>query len=108
MCTISRDELVLNGLQHSVLGSACDVACEAPAVATPKRDLGARGWWGVRRIALDRTRAGGATKRAATSIAGNQMKCLRRVVRVRTWLSHAPSPMGNRELSSESPPTQEK
>ena len=57
------------------------------------------------RVALDWARARWATERPTASIAGYQMERLSRVVRVRTRLSHAPSPMMNDEkLSSESCP----
>jgi hypothetical protein len=54
-------------------------------------------------ITLDRSRTRWACEWSPTSIARDEMKRLSGVVRVRTWLSHAPSPMKNREkLSTES------
>ena len=97
-----RDELKLNGLRRTVLRRAGDIAREASTVAAPERDLRPRRGRRVGGISLDGARTGRTAERPATSITRNQMKRLRWVVRVRTWLSHAPSPMVNRELSDES------
>src|SRR5688500_14666106 len=86
-----RDELERNGLPHSVLRGARNVPREPPAVAATERYLRARRWGAVRRIALDGAGTGRTAEWAPAAITGDQMKRLRRVVRVRTWLSHSPS-----------------
>jgi hypothetical protein len=54
------------------------------------------------RVTLNGSRAGRAAQRSATSITRNEMQSLGGVIRVRTRLSHAPSPMLNyRKLSDE-------
>jgi hypothetical protein len=62
----------------------------------------------MRWVAFDRPGAGWTAQGPSTAIARDQVQSLGGVVRVRTWLSHAPSPMLNRTRLSHESPTQQK
>src|SRR5687767_4535178 len=68
-----------------------DVARETPALGAAQRHVRTGRGRHVGRITLDGTRTRGATQGTTGPVGGNEMKRLRRVIRVRTWLSHDPS-----------------
>ena len=74
-------------------GRAGDVASESAAARALQGHMRARRGRADHGVALDRPGARGTTERLPVSITRDQVKRLRRIVRVRTWLPHAPSKM---------------
>jgi hypothetical protein len=73
------------------LRGARDVACDSPAICALQGHVRSRCGRDKAGISLNVPRTGGATEGFARSIAGDELQCLRRIVRGRTRLSHRTS-----------------
>lgn len=71
-------------------GRARDVSGDAAATRAAERDVRARDGWYLIRITQNPSRTGRTAQRSACAIVRDELQRLRRIVRGRTWLSHAP------------------
>jgi hypothetical protein len=73
------------------LGSPCDVAGSAAAIATAQSHVRHRRRRMLTRISLDCARAGWTAQRVSGLVAADEVKDLRGIVRIWTRLTHRPS-----------------